>query len=58
MMKPPLFAVDSSFRPRSGTEKIVRWIVPQPIVNLIHHFCTMKGVGTWLSTGRLSTGGL
>ena len=58
IMKPPLFAVDSSFRTRSGTEEIVRWIVPQPIVNLIYHCCTMKGVGTELSFGGLSTGGL
>lgn len=56
--RPTLYAVDSVFRDGTGTGEIVRWLVPQPIVDLIYHCSTMPGVGTGLSTGGLSTGGL
>ena len=56
--KPALFVVDSTLRTTAGTKEIVRWVVPQPIVDLIYHCCTMEGVGKGLSSGGLSTGGL
>ena len=56
--EPPLYVIESRFSAGNGLAEISRWIVPQPIVDLIFHCSTLPGIGKGLSTGGLSTGGL
>lgn len=53
---PAVYQVNCKFLSRGQIKERVRWFVPQPIVDVIHHCASLEPGG--LSTGSLSTSGL